>query len=88
MPKRFIERKTGTGWMNTLFSVHKTISQSQNLNVALPPAVRKKKKKRRKGTTTISDIGKPVLINRPNQGNGCLIYLNITSSLTHAYMTA
>ncbi|KAM3836636.1 nucleolus and neural progenitor protein isoform 3-T3 [Vipera latastei] len=67
MPKRFIERKTGTGWMNTLFSVHKTVSQSQNLNVALPPAVRKKKKKRRKGTPTISDIGKPVLINRPNQ---------------------
>ncbi|KAL7983441.1 hypothetical protein Chor_000317, partial [Crotalus horridus] len=60
MPKTFIERKTGTGWIKILLSEHKTISQSQNLNVALPATVRKKKK-------NISDIGEPVLINRPNQ---------------------
>lgn len=68
MPKAFIERKTGTGWINTLFSVQKTISHSQNLSIAVPPAVRKKKKKKRKGTQNTSDIGKPVLINRTNQG--------------------
>ncbi|XP_039183172.1 nucleolus and neural progenitor protein isoform X2 [Crotalus tigris] len=60
MPKTFIEKKTGTGWIKILLSEHKTISQSQNLNVALPATVRKKKK-------NISDIGEPVLINRPNQ---------------------
>ncbi|XP_034267777.1 nucleolus and neural progenitor protein isoform X1 [Pantherophis guttatus] len=68
MPKAFIERKTGTGWINTLFSVQKTISHPLNLSVAVPPAVRKKKKKKRKGTQNTSDIGKPVLINRTNQG--------------------
>ncbi|XP_013918889.1 PREDICTED: uncharacterized protein C3orf17 homolog [Thamnophis sirtalis] len=68
MSKSFIERKAGTGWINTLFSVPKTISHSQNLSVAIPPAVRKKKKKKRKGTQNSSDIGKPVLINRTNQG--------------------
>ncbi|XP_015676805.1 nucleolus and neural progenitor protein, partial [Protobothrops mucrosquamatus] len=66
MPKTFIERKTGSGWINILFSEHKTVSQSQKLNVALPATVRKNKK-RRKGTQNISDIGKPVLVNRPNQ---------------------
>ncbi|KAG8136764.1 hypothetical protein E2320_005320 [Naja naja] len=67
MPKGFIERKAGTGWINTLFSVNKTISHSQNLSAAVPPAVRKKKKKKRKGSQNIYDIGKPVLIKRTNQ---------------------
>ncbi|XP_007426011.1 nucleolus and neural progenitor protein [Python bivittatus] len=67
MPKAFIEKKAGTGWMNTFFSVKKTTSQSQILSAVVPPAVRKKKKKRRKGTQNTSDIGKPVLINRTNQ---------------------
>ncbi|XP_070606054.1 nucleolus and neural progenitor protein [Erythrolamprus reginae] len=68
MPKAFIERKTGTGWINTLFSVHKAVSHSQNLSVAVAPAVRRKKKKKRKGTQNNSDIGKPVFINRTNEG--------------------
>ncbi|XP_026537579.1 nucleolus and neural progenitor protein [Notechis scutatus] len=67
MPKAFIERKAATGWINTLFSVHKTVSHSQNLSAAVPPAVRKKKKKKRKGSQNTYDIGKPVLIKRTNQ---------------------
>ncbi|XP_042312660.1 nucleolus and neural progenitor protein isoform X2 [Sceloporus undulatus] len=65
MPRAFVMKKAGSGWMNRLFAGSKT-SQSQLVTAAGPTTVRRKM---RSSQNTI-DIGKPVLVNRTNQDLG------------------
>ncbi|XP_061484292.1 nucleolus and neural progenitor protein isoform X2 [Rhineura floridana] len=62
MPKAFVMKKAGTGWMDRLFVVNKTVSQASSAGVPT-------RKKRRKAQNTI-DIGKPVVVNRTKQDLG------------------
>ncbi|KAH0625024.1 hypothetical protein JD844_033037 [Phrynosoma platyrhinos] len=66
MPRAFVMKKAGSGWMNRLFGVSKTTSQSQLVTAARPTKVRRKIR----SSQNAVDIGKPVLVNRTNRDLG------------------
>ncbi|KAJ7320295.1 hypothetical protein JRQ81_019806 [Phrynocephalus forsythii] len=63
MPKGFVIKKAGSGWMNRWFTVSKTASQSLAVNAAVPT---KGRKKMRNSQNTV-DLGTPVLVKRTNR---------------------
>ncbi|XP_078246072.1 nucleolus and neural progenitor protein isoform X2 [Pogona vitticeps] len=63
MPRGFVIKQAGSGWMNRLFTVRKTAPQSLALTAAAPARVRKKM---RSSQNTL-DIGTPILVKRTNQ---------------------